>query len=120
MFSPNGERLQSFGIKGPHEGEFYCPCGRVEDQWGNILVVDCYNNHLQKFTGDGQFLATVRMEGSELLQFKDPKDLVFNPKNGKLYVIENTPRVQILNSGAFGTEGSGEGQLVRVSLWHHL
>ena len=68
VFTPNGQLLRSFGsdLRQFH-GE------------GNVLVADCRNHHIQKFTAQGQFLAVVGAKGRGPLQFY-PTDIAFNTK----------------------------------------
>ena len=96
VFSPSGQKIQSFGTHGSGQGQFDCPYGIAIDGDGNILVTD-YNNHrLQKFTLKGQFLAAV---GGKPLQFNCPIDITVSPTNDKVYVVDNTRhRILILNS----------------------
>ena len=116
VFSPNGEKLQSFGTHGSGKGQFKYPYGVAVDGYGNILVADCNNDRIQKFTAEGQFLAAVGTEGSGPLQFCYPTDIAFNSSNNKVYVAGNwNHRVQVLNSdltfsSTFGRRGSGKGQ----------
>ena len=53
VFSPSGEKLQSFGKHGSGQGEFDCPRGVAVDGEGNILVSDGGNHRIQKFTAEG-------------------------------------------------------------------
>ena len=114
VFSPNGEKLRSFGTRGSGQGQFYRPSGVAVDGEGNILVADSNNNRIQKFTAEGQFLADVGTKDSRPLPFDYPTDIAFNTSNNKVYVVDNH-RVQVLNSdlifsSTFGKEGSGKGQ----------
>ena len=116
IFSPSGEKLQSFGTHSTDQGQFKCPCGVAVDGDGNILVVDTNNNHIQKFTVDGQFLTAVGTRGDRPLQFYNPCGIAFNTSNNKVYVLDTSNnRVQVLNSdlifsSTFGRQGSGKGQ----------
>ena len=116
FFSPDGERLQSFGSRGSGQGQFHHPWGITMDGDGNILVADCSNHRIQKFTASGQFLSAVGKRGNRPLQFNDPREIAFNTVNKKVYVVEySNNRVQILNSdltfsSKFGNKGSGKGQ----------
>ena len=56
VFTLNGRKRQSFGMRGSAHGQFDEPCGVVMDGEENILVVDRYNHRIQKFTANGQFL----------------------------------------------------------------
>ena len=112
VFSPNGEKLQSFGTRGSGQGQFDFPCGVAVDGDGNILVADFNNYRIQKFTAEGQFLAAV----SGSLKFDYSTDMAFNTSNNKVYVVDyGNHRVQVLNSdltfsSTFGKKGSGKGQ----------
>ena len=59
VFSPSGEKIQSFGKHGSGQGEFKHPSGVAVDGEGNILVADWGNHCIQKLTADGQFIAAV-------------------------------------------------------------
>ena len=99
VFSPSGEKLQSFGKRGSGQGEFDYPRGVAVDGEGNILVVDGNNHRIQKLTAEGQFLAAVGTRGSGPLQFSFPTEITYNAKNRMVYVVEGwNHRVQILNS----------------------
>ena len=117
VFSPyNGKKLRSFGTEGSGQGKFFWPRGVKVDGEGNILVADSFNNRIQKFTGEGQFLTAVGKEGSGPLQFICPTDIAFNTINNKVYVVNNgNHHIQVLNSdltfsSIFGNLGSGKGQ----------
>ena len=116
VFSPNGEKLRSFGTRGSGQGQFKYPYGVAVDGEGNILVFDCNNSRIQKFTAEGQFLAAVGTMGSGPLQFNYPTVIALNTSNSKVYVVDHgNHRVQVLNSdltftSTFGKEGSGKGQ----------
>ena len=116
VFSPSGEKLQSFGTHGSGKKQFKYPCGVAVDGEGNILVVDKNNHRIQKFTTEGQFLVAVGTKGSGPLQFDYPTGIAFNTSNNKVYVAGNwNHHVQVLNSdltfsSTFGKKGSGKGQ----------
>ena len=118
LYSPSGERLQSFGTRGSGQGQFDDLHGVAVDGEGNILVADYYNNRIQKFTGDGQFLKAVGTEGCGPLEFHLVKDIAFNPSNNQVYVSDENNRIQILNSdltylSTFGKYGKGDGEFER-------
>ena len=116
IFSPTGEKLRSFGSKGSGHGRFNGPRGVAVDDNGNILVVDLYNNCIQKFTPDGTFITTVGKKGNNLLEFNQPVGIAIHPLNKRVYIADcNNHRLQILNpdltfSSSFGSHGSGNGQ----------
>jgi hypothetical protein len=45
----------------PLETEFFYPGGISVDKLSNVYVVDQYNNRIQKFTSDGDFITTVEL-----------------------------------------------------------
>lgn len=94
-----GTKLQSFGCYGYDEGQFNSPCGVTMDGMGNILVADCGNHRIQKFTAKGVFMSAIGELGSGEQQFYCPSDIAYNITNNKLYVVDKNHRVQVLNSG---------------------
>ena len=107
VFSPSGKELRSFGTYA------LCPCEVAVDGEGNILVADSWNHCIQRFTSEGQFLASVGTYGSGHLEFSG---IAFNASNNKVYVADAyNHRIQVLNSdltfsSTFGKSGSGKGQ----------
>lgn len=96
MFSPSGEKLRSFGTHGTGKGQFQRPRGVAVDTEGNIVVVDSNNSRIQKFTAAGKFLAEASNNG--ILQLKYPRSIAFSSKNKKLYVVDKTHYIQVLNT----------------------
>lgn len=116
FYDTKGKRLRSLGIFGSKEGEFELPRGVALDGDGNILVADFGNHRIQKFTGDGQFVTAVGKEGGHPLEFMNPTDLVYNPTNNKVYVLDLYHRVQVLNldltfDWSFSCHGNSDGRL---------
>ena len=116
VFTPEGQKIRSFGSKGSAHGQFKEPRGVAVDRDDNIIVTDRCNHRIQKFTSEGKFLMTVGTSGSGPLQFSYPLGVGINKANNKIYIAEQgNNRIQILNmdltfSSSFGTEGSGDGQ----------
>ena len=112
MFSPSDKKLRSFGTCGSGPGQLRNPRGVAVDCEGNILVADNFNNRIQKFTEEGQFIVAVVSNHG-----KSPTDIAFNYCNNKVYVVyRNSNQIQILNSdltlsSTFGKSGNGKGQL---------
>ena len=50
VFTPNGQMLRSFGTYESGLGHFHDLCGLTLDGEGNVLVADCWNRRIQKFT----------------------------------------------------------------------
>ena len=92
VFSPRGEKLRSFGTFGSGQGQFNRPRGVTVDNEGNILVADCCNSRIQKFTAEGQFITCT----AEDMLLNCPSDIAFNTSNNKLYVADIF--VDVLNS----------------------
>ena len=116
VFTPEGQKIRSFGGNGSAHGQFNSPRGVAVDRDDNIIVADVGNNRIQKFTSEGKFLMTVGTSGSGPLQFSYPFGVGINKANNKIYIAEHgNNRIQILNmdltfSSSFGTNGSGDGQ----------
>ena len=113
IFSPTGEKLQSFGSQGSRHGQFNEPYGVAVDDDGNILVVDKNNHRIQKFTSEGKFITAVGKKGNQPLEFDYPIGIAIHPLNKKVYVDDVwNHRIQILNSDlTFSSSfGSGNGQ----------
>ena len=116
IFSPTGEKLQSFGSQGSGPGQLKEPRGVTVDDDGNILVADCGNHRIQKFTSEHKFLTSVGSHGSNRLQFDHPFTVIISPTSKKIVVSEYfNDRIQIFNPdltfhSSIGSKGSGNGQ----------
>ena len=116
IFSPTGEKTQSFGSQGSGQGQFNKLYRVAVDDDGDILVADTYNHRIQKVTINGQFITAVGKKGNQPLEFLYPVAIVLHPKSKKLYILDNNNhRIQILNpdltfSSSFGNQGYGNGQ----------
>ena len=117
VLSANGHKRRLFSTNGSTtfgQEQLDCPHGVAVDCEGNILVADCYNNCVQKFSAEGEFLDKVGSRGSGDLEFIGVKDLVINATNDMMYVVdEHNHRVQILNpdltyNDSFGQRGGNE------------
>ena len=109
VFSPNGEKLLTFGTEGSGQEQFKCPCEVAVDGEENILVADQFNHCIQKFTANGRFLAMVGTFGNKHLQFNHVFGIAYNTGNNKVYTVDLNDRVQILNSNLtfYNTFGMG-------------
>ena len=116
IFSRSGEKLRSFGSLGSRYGQFNGIRGVAVDSDDNILVVDCDNHRIQKFTSGGKFITAVGKKGNSPLELNQPTGIGIHPLNKKVYITEyQNHRVKILNSdlslySSFGVYGSGSGQ----------
>jgi len=109
-FTVEGEYVTEFGSHGTGDGEFQRPSAIV---WHDetIYAVDAFNDRIQVFTDDGEFLRVIQLpENSSPLAF--PYDLKFDAR-GRLCVIENKAgRLTILNpdgsvAARFGSPSRG-------------
>ena len=116
VFTPEGQKIRSFGSKGTSPGQFNYPRGVPVDKDDNIIVIDHGNNRIQKFTSEGKFLMAVGTSGNGPLQFNHPAGASINNANDKVFIADSSNnRIQILNmdftfSSSLGTKGSGDGQ----------
>ena len=116
IFTPEGQKIRSFGNHGTANGQFSNPSGVTVDSDDNIYVADYGNHRIPKFTPDGEFIATAGSQGSNPLQFYNPIGIGYNSTNDKLYVCDNSNnRIQILERSldywsTFGSGGGGDGQ----------
>jgi iron(III) transport system ATP-binding protein len=112
-FSADGKFLTQFGSFGTSPGQFMRPSGIV---WHDhkLYVVDAFNNRIQYFTDEGEYLGIFGNSGDAGLNY--PYDLVRSVA-GDFYVVEyGAGRVSKFNSegqllGHFGQTGTGENQL---------
>lgn len=107
-FDVTGRYLLEFGRHGTGEGEFQRPSGLALRN-GEVFVVDAFNDRIQVFSQDGQFLRLVKLpDKSEPLAY--PYDLRVL-EDGRIYVIENkAARLTVLRSdgtilGRYGRPG---------------
>jgi DNA-binding beta-propeller fold protein YncE len=100
------------------EGLFKVPHGLRIDRDGNIWTTDNGNHVLRKFSPEGEFLATLGVEGKGTggkEGFRAPDDLVFD-SHGNIYVADSgNARIAKLDpEGKFlaqwGTKGKAAGQ----------
>ena len=117
VFSPDGEKISTFGAHGSGFGLFQFPRGVAVDNEGNVFIVDRDNHRIQKFSSCGRFLTAVGAKGKRNLEFNIPKDIAFNAYNGKIYIVDLS-RIQVLNADLtfhcmFGKKGSDREQFDR-------
>jgi len=91
VYSLDGKRLFTFGVRGVEDGEFNFPYDVATDDEGNIYVVDSGNFRVQKFDKDGHFLMKFGSIGTMPGQFARPKGIALD-SDGNIYVVD----------GAFG------------------
>lgn len=115
MFQPDGTYVGEFGQFGTAPGEFQRPSGIV---WrdGLLYVVDAFNNRVQVFTEQGQFVR-VLADGTTGAALYYPYDVALT-RDDRLCLVEyGGSRVTAIDLegrllGRFGTPGPGENQLM--------
>ena len=113
IFNSQGEKVRTFGTHGSGPGKFRNPKGVAVDKDGNILVADCDNHHVQKFSPDGKLIKSVGMDHCSSM---DLLILATISHDGRILVGDyGNHRIQILHSNltfhsSFGSHGDGNGQ----------
>ena len=106
-FKPDGTFVLAFGEHGTSDGQFQRPSGIA---WNNqtVYVVDAFNNRIQLFSDEGQFLQVVSLPDN-VASLEYPYDIRVH--GGELYIIENkAARLTIMNTdgqlvGRYGKPG---------------
>jgi sugar lactone lactonase YvrE len=112
--------LRKIGTTGrKHElttpGDFSKPTGVAVDQEGNLYVADTYNNRIEIFDADGQFISTFGKAGDGPGYFSRPKGVAVD-SDGHIWVADGMQdRVQVFNKDgqlliSFGGHGLLPGQ----------
>ena len=120
-FSRDGHFITYVGQRGSKDGEFIEPQG-VKFYCGRLYVCDRYNNRIQVFDTNLNFLRTIGSSGSGRRQFNQPRDVDFDYE-GNAYISDNqNHRIQVIDSSGqfvqqFGQE-EGEGKLERPTAVH--
>ena len=118
VFDPSADFafLHGFGAFGTGPGEFQRPSGIVWEDGptgGRVFVVDAFNDRVQVFADDGDYLGVLGGDGAPELRY--PYDLAADP-GGDLWAVEYAAgRVTRLARdgtliGRFGSTGAGAGQ----------
>jgi tripartite motif-containing protein 71 len=101
---------RNVGDFGSGNGQFNSPSGIAVDPPGNVWVADTYNNRIQEFTSEGQFVQAFGMEVLSL-----PHGVAIDP-SGNVWVADTFGHrvVAFTTSGTllrtFGALGSEDGQ----------
>lgn len=112
-FTPDGRFVIQFGEHGTGPGQFQRPSGIVWSN-GTIYAVDAFNNRIQVFRDDGQFVSVLELPDN-LSPLEFPYD-IRGTDDGRLYVVENkAARLTVLNQdgsfvGRYGQPGRGLGE----------
>lgn len=130
-FSADGTFIQQWGGKSPdcpYPGSTPSdvPSGTFCEPWGiavggddSVYVADTWNNRVQKFTADGQFIRMwghgIAQDPADLLGFYGPRGIVVNTMGNVLVTDTGNNRVVIFNADGqplsqFGSSGVEPGQ----------
>jgi DNA-binding beta-propeller fold protein YncE len=111
-FRPDGTFILQFGSFGAAPGQFQRPSGIA---WYDhrLYIVDAFNNRIQVFQDDGEFLGVLASEAGAEVYY--PYDIAATPQ-GEFYVAEyGAGRVSKFDKtgrllGRYGSPGTGRGQ----------
>jgi DNA-binding beta-propeller fold protein YncE len=111
-FRPDGTFILQFGSFGAAPGQFQRPSGIA---WYDhrLYIVDAFNNRIQVFQDDGEFLGVLASEAEAEVYY--PYDIAATPQ-GEFYVAEyGAGRVSKFDKtgrllGRYGSPGTGRGQ----------
>ena len=112
-FRPDGTFVLSFGEHGTGDGQFQRPSGIAWED-GTIYAVDAFNERIQLFSDDGQFLQVVNLPDN-VAPFEYPYDV--RVQGDELFVIENkAARLTVMKRdgtlvGRYGKPGRATGNL---------
>jgi DNA-binding beta-propeller fold protein YncE len=115
--------LRSFGQKSDATlapGTFDRPTNIAVDNDSNVYVVDTFNNRIQVFDADGQFLRMFGREGNIAGTFMRPKGIAIDSDNHVYVVDAEFNNVQLFDSDGnilmfFGTRGLDPGTFTLAS-----
>jgi sugar lactone lactonase YvrE len=118
VWSPTGTLLRSFGDYGSGPGQMSGPTQVAVDGAGFVYVADRNNSRVQRFSPDGQFVASIG-QGTTLNtdpdKLADPAGVTVAPDGTIWASDQQNRRVQHYSTGGaflgtFGSQGSGDGQ----------
>jgi YD repeat-containing protein len=116
-FDPEGDYLDHFGQTGSGDGQFTCAFGIAFDLTGNILISDACDDSVQRFDPEGQFIDRFgegRLYGpAGILVDERDRAWIADSSHSEVerWALSPTPSHIGAYVGAFGSEGSGEGEL---------
>ena len=106
----------SFGKEGSSEGMFGLPWGVAVNAKDEIAVTDSYNQRVQFFNSEGNYLRSFGRSATKEGEFKFPTGITYH-NNGNIFVADNgNCRIQIFKGegeyvGSFGRIGNLDSQL---------
>jgi DNA-binding beta-propeller fold protein YncE len=98
-------------------GLFSLPEGVAVDSDGNVFVTDTFNDRVEIFDADGEFISTFGKNGDGPADFERPKGIAVDC-DGHIWVVDATQnRVKVFNQQGrlliyFGKEGNYPGQFM--------
>ena len=111
------------GKWGSGKGEFINPLYSAFDSKGNVYITDCYNDRVQVFTPDGQFIRSIQDKSCDQ-KLEHPYAIAIDSVDN-VYVSERDRHcITIFDSDgqyvtSFGCGGDGEGQFNGVYGLHY-
>ena len=105
-FDPNGNFLLNIGksgaapaLGGAGNGQFNKPRAIAIGPNDILYVADTYNNRIQEFDNNGNFIRTFGQIGSAPGQFLNPSGIVVDRSTGNIFVADTgNARIQIFNN----------------------
>ncbi|MDP1992397.1 MAG: 6-bladed beta-propeller [Syntrophales bacterium] len=107
--------VRSIGQEGAADGQFTLPESIVQDAQGNIYVADSFNDRIEKFDPDGNYILSWGSSGAEDGQFQGCRGLAIDSANNVYVTDVILHRVQKFDSSGnfitkWGSEGTGIGE----------
>ncbi len=110
VFSPEMELLREWGSRGDGNGQFMTATDLVIDSAGNVYVMDVTRRQkIQKFSPDGEFLATISGSDEGDGQISAPAAIGIGPDD-VLYIPDDSHVVVFASDGTF-LRSFGDGNL---------
>jgi len=117
MASASKGIIGTFGSTGTEDGQFEAPRGiAVNDSTGDVYVVDSTEDRIEVFDADGAYLSRFTYIGGAA-SLEQSAGIAIDQSNETIYVGTQSPsRLKVFSTagvyeGAFGSEGSGAGEL---------